>query len=375
MKSTQRGRDFLKAVLFGAIVSSLLDVRLVLALCLSLLIAAGLSEIILASATTGSIRIDLTDPHLSCFKDGSAVEEISVRMKRQRFVRVGISSIRGPRSVETISDESRSPSDRLSISFRPKYAGRFSGLTLTFEFLDPLGLFRKTLQVNREDFVIDCYPSSLLKEVRQSAPITLALGERTGRTHGSGQEFYSIDEYNSSVERKNIYWKKIASLPDERLLVKVREANIPQSLSIGLVKTVDREQTDLGWMDLACEGAGNLGTHIFSLGCDVILLFFSEGLVTKCEASDPLEFREALMQMSGAKPSDGERTSEILDVCDICVTGYKELEDNLLALEVARKPALVIEDPDSYPAALGNLTVIYTGSEDIGELVNRVVRR
>jgi hypothetical protein len=374
VKLTQRGRDFLKAVLFGTIISSLLDVRVVIALCLSLVLAAVISEIILASATTGSIRIELGDPHLTCFKDGTAVEDITVKMKRQRFVRVRVSSVKGPRSVEAIPDETESPSDQIRITFRPKYAGRFEGLYITFEFIDPLGLFRKTLQMTRDDFVIDIYPSSLLKEVRQSAPISLALGERAGRTHGSGQEFYSIDEYNSSIERKNIYWKKIASLPDERLLVKVREANIPQSLSIGLVKTIERDQTELQWMDLACEGAANLGTNIFSLGCDVILLFFFEGTIIRCEASDPLEFRECLMQMSSANPSDKERTSEILDVCDICVTGFKELQDDLLAQEVARKPALIIKDPDAFPAALGNLAVIYSGS-DIGELVNRVVRR
>jgi len=371
VKLTPRGRDFLKAVLFGAIVSSLLDVRLVLALCLSLLIAAGFSEIILASASTGSIKVELAEPHLSCFKDGNAVEEIRIRMKRQRFVRVLVSSVRGPKSVEAISNSS----EPLIFTFRPKFAGRFQGLFITFEFLDPLGLFRKTLQITRDDFVIDCYPSSLLKEVRQSAPMTLALGERTGRAHGSGQEFYSIDEYNSSVERKNIYWKKIASLPDERLLVKVREANIPQALTIGLVRTVEREQKELQWMDLACEGAGNLGTHIFALGCDVILVFFSEGRIETYEATDPLEFREHLMKMSGSSLSDKEQTSEILNLSDICVTGFKELEDSLLALEVSRKPALLIKDPDSFPKAMGPLSVVYTGAEEMGELVNRVVRR
>jgi hypothetical protein len=353
-------------------VASLLDVRVVLAVCLSLLFAAGLSELILAAATTGNVRVDLEDPHLTCFKEGEVVENVSIKYKRKRFVRVLVSSVKGPESVDTITNDS---SEGLSFTFKPRYAGQFQGLRVTFEFLDPLGLFRKTLEVVRDDFVIDCYPASLLKEVRQTAPLTLALGERTGRTHGSGQEFYSIDEYNPSVERKNIYWKKIASLPDERLLVKVREANIPHSVAIGLVKTSSRGPKDLEWMDIACEGAGILGTNIFSLGCDVILLFCSDDGIARCEASDLLEFREGLMQLSHSQASDTLRTSEILAEADICIAGFKELEDPLLAGEVARKPSLLIEDPDSHPRAVGNQSLVFTGTEDVGELVNRVIRR
>ena len=333
--------------------------------------AAGISEILLAASTTGSVRVDLEEPHLSCFKGGEAVENISIRYRRNRFVRVLVSSVKGPEGVETIANDS---TEALSLTFRPKYAGQFQGLRVTFDFLDPLGLFRKTLEVVRADLIIDCYPSSLLKEVRQAAPLTLALGERSGRTHGSGQEFYSIDEYNPSVEKKNIYWKKIASLPDERLLVKVREANIPQAITIGLVKTVPRE-TDLGWMDLACEAASDLGTHIFSLGCDVCLIFYKDEKISRLEAIDLQEFRESLMQMSRSQVAGMEFVSEILHECDICITGFKELEDGLLASEVARKPSLLIKDSEILPQTLGHLSLIYTGSEEVTELVNRVVRR
>lgn len=372
MKLAHRGRDYVRAALFGTVVASFLDVRVVLAVCLSLLIAAGISELILASSATGGVRIELEEPHLTCFKEGEATEKVTLRYRRRRFVRVTVSSIKGPNGVETVANDS---SESLSFTFRPKYSGRFQGLFVTFEFLDPLGLYRKTLPMVRNDFIIDCYPNSLLLSVRQSAPISLALGEKAGRTHGSGQEFYSIDEYSTSVERKNIYWKKIAALPDERLLVKIREANIPQFLSLGLVRTVDRESGELEWIDLACEGAGTLGMNIFSLGCGLILVFCSEGRVVRLEARDILEFRENLMQMSRSELSDDERTSQIVHESDICITGLKELEEDLLALEIARKPSLLIEDKGSYPNKVGNLSLIYTGKEDVSDLVNRVIRR
>jgi hypothetical protein len=372
VKLAQRGRDFLKAVLFAAIVSSILDVKLVLAACFSLLMAAGISEALLAASTTGQIRVDLEQPQLSCFKGGSVKERITIRYRRTRLVRVLVSAVKGPDGVDTVPNDS---TDALSLTFQPKYAGRFEGLRVTFDFLDPLGLFRKTLEVTREDFVIDCYPASLLKEVRQTPPITLALGERSGRSHGTGQEFYSIDEYNPSVEKKNIYWKKIASLPDERLLVKIRESNIPQAITIGLVRTVPRDTGDLEWMDLACEGAGDLGSHIFSLGCDVNLVYFNDDKLTNLETTDLLEFRQSLMRMSLSQLTGRDCVSEILYECDICITGFKELEDDLFAGEVARKPSLLIKEGDSLPRTLGNLSLIYSGIEDVEEIVNRVVRR
>ncbi len=283
-----------------------------------------------------------------------------------------IGSVKGPEGVDTITNDSK---EALSLTFRPKYAGRFIGLRASFDFLDPLGLFRKTIEVVREDFVIDCYPESLLKEVKQAAPITLALGERSGRSHGTGQEFYSIDEYNPSIEKKNIYWKKIASLPDERLLVKVREANIPQSITIGLIKTVPRESKDFEWMDLACEAAGDLGSHIFSLGCDVNLVFLKGERIANFETTDLLEFRQGLMEMSLSEVCGADPISKILHESDICITGFKELEDKLLARVIARKPAILIKDDENLPPILGNTSLIYTGREDVGGIVDRVIRR
>ncbi len=374
MKLTARGKDYLKACLYGAIISSLFDVRLIAALCLSLLVSAGLSELILARATEGNISVHFNDPHLVCFKQSEIRESFEINYKRRRFVKVRISSIRAPRGVETIPDETSQ--DSLRLIFRPKYAGRFQGLSATFEFKDPLELFSKFLQVTIDDFVLDCVPASLFKDIRATRPMALALGEKIGRTHGSGQEFYSIDEYNSLVERKNIFWKKIASMPDERLLVKVRESNIPKFLTLGLIRASNRgEEERLEWTDRSCEGVALLGKNIFALGCSVNLIFQGPAGLVRLEALDLPELSEAVMQLSTAQISDVESTSELLYKSDICITGLKELDADLLAVAVARKPCLLIQDEKTFPAVIGNLSVIFTGEEDVSELVEKVVGR
>ena len=90
-------------------------------------------------------------------------------------------------------------------------------------------------------------------------------------------------------------------------------------------------------MDIACEGAGILGKNIFGLGCEVKLIFNSGNAVARLEASDLSELGEAIMQMSLSDKNDIESTSEILSDSDVCITGLKELEVELLALAIARK--------------------------------------
>ncbi len=371
MKLTKRGKDFLTATLAGTITASIVDIKIVLALCLSLIIAALLSEIILARAFRNSIEITPTVSHVACFKGEESRTGLKICSPSRRLVSVTLSNVVLPEGIEANVDDSDTNMPNLLI--KPLYAGRFSGLSAQFELKDTLGLFSKRVELEAEDFVIDCYPSSLLKEIRLARPLSIVLGEREGTTHGSGMEFYSLEEYTTGTDRKNILWKKVASMPDERLMVKVRETNIPKSLFISLIQTVQRGKHSIPWVDCACEGVGSLGKIILQIGCDVHLLFDSGGRVASIKAADTSELSEALMQMSTARFSDLDTASLLLTRADICVTGFIELQNELLASEVARKPVLLIGDEDASPSNVGDLAVIYTPEQDLAPLVNRVV--
>ena len=372
MKLTNRGKDFLKASLVGAIASSIFDVRLFVALCLTLALCAALSQLTLVFASRKNIEIVFDDIHLSCFKGGSAQETVHVASRRRRLIGVSVSEIRAPNGVDAEID--REDPDSKTFLFRPRYAGRFVGLTAKLELRDPLELFRKSISITQADFTIDCYPSSLLTDIRASRPVTLALGERTGRVRGSGQEFHSIEDYHQSVERKNILWKKIAAMPDERLLVKVRESNIPKTLTIGLIKTV-RRQDHLRWTDLACEATAILGKTILAIGCDVQIEFASIGGVAKRYVTELSGLSDAIMEMSSAGLSSIEIVSEILSESDVCVTGLREIESDLVAGPVAKKPAVLVEEEGIFPKLIGDSAIVFNGDQDVGELVNKVVGR
>ena len=153
----------------------------------------------------------------------------------------------------------------MTFSFEPEYAGRFEGLTVTFELRDPLQLFHKTMQISRPDFIIDSLPISLLADVRVARPMSMTLGERTGRTHGAGQEFYALDEYTNQVEKHDIMWKAVARMPDDnKLIVKVRESNIPKTLKIGILRLEQRKaEEELGGQTSPAKARANWGILSF----------------------------------------------------------------------------------------------------------------
>ena len=374
VKLTKRGADYLKACLVTATICSLLNVRMLVALSLAMMIAALISQVILVTASSKNISVELEKPHLSVFKGDSVIERVRIHSKRRRFVSLRIVSLKGPEGVGSTSTDITQ--DAIDFSFEPHYAGRFTGLSAVFELNDPLQLFSKKMEISRPDLTIDSLPRSLVADIRVARPMSITLGERTGRTHGAGQEFYALDDYKTSSEKRDIMWKAVARMPDDKLIVRIRESNIPKTLSVGLVRTVPRKADEEGlrWMDLACEGAGTLGQIILLIGCDVELIYKGAEKAESAYASNLHELSSAIMEMSSSGgPAEEEEILSIVSDSDICITGMKELEDELFARLLFRKPSLLISESEVAPIAVGNLSIVFTGTEDVNRLVNSVV--
>jgi hypothetical protein len=373
VKLTQRGKDYLKAIILGTIVATIFDIKIALALCLSLIFTAILSEVILRSSRAKTIEIKFENTHPTCFKGDEVNQKVSLISPRSRGVSITLMSVETPPGVEPIAREQNS--DSLSFSFRPRYAGRFSGLTVNFELSDPLGLFARTVRTSKQDYVIDSYPLSVLQEVRASRPIMLSIGDRSAKTRGTGQEFYAVDEYKSAVEKRDIMWKKVAAMPDERLLVKIRESNIPHVIRVALLQMTERWPDSLTFMDLSCEGVALLGKHAFADGCDLELSFVAEGKAVSKLATEPGELSDAIMEMSSTETDRSQAVLELLSDCDICVTGLREIQDRTFANAIAKKPALLIKDDNTFPPNIDERAVIFDGAQDVSVLVSRVVGR
>ena len=161
-------------------------------------------------------------------------------------------------------------------------------------------------------------------------------------------------------------------MPDERLLVKKRAVNLPKSINIALIHTEDRGEDSLKWMDSACEGVAGIGKIILKIGCDVEITYDAGGMVVSEIATDIGELAEVIMKMSTSTGSDLYKTSLLLPKADICITGFKELQNGQLASAIARKPTLLIVDSGVPLTELSDLAIIYEPNQDLTQLIRRV---
>ena len=358
-----------------AIISSILDVKITLALSLTLILSATLSQILLGTASQRNIAVSIDDKSkkMTLFKGEVGSASIKIVSSRTRFVSVRVSSIRGPDGLEVTIDSEEN--DRITLRTMPNYAGRFSGLTAFFDLSDPLGLFQKRLTITLLDFTVDSLPKSLLLDVRDVRPISLTLGERAGKSAGYGQEFFALDEYRPSNERRAILWKRVARATDDKLVIKVRESNIPKTQKITLISWANRYSAEkLRLVDLACEGAGLIGKTLLSIGCDIELIFVKEGEVRIAHATDIFELSRSLLEMSTSDLASDDQTYSLLSESDICITGLKELEESqAFASELASKPTLLIREEGATPQRISDLSLLFSGTEDVSKLIRGVI--
>lgn len=376
MNLTKKGRDYIKAIILLSIVASLLDVSIMLALSFTLSIVAVISFLIVLSVTRSNTKVVIDPVAVRGFKGDELVTSVVLIFKRARWITVNLSSVEGPFGVDT---KFKMEDNVAKVSIKSKYAGNYSGLTLQLEVRDVLDLFSKKIQAIYTDFILDSLPSSMLVPIAHSRPLPLALGDRSGRSPGSSLELYALDDYQPYTETKNILWKRVARMPDERLIIRIRDSSIPRVIRVGVIRNIVRMKEDrLVWMDLVCEGIGSMGNNLLATGCSI------EVISTSLEGEDPIvinnvtnldELSNALMGLSDP-PNPGKENRNLFDViarADIIVCGMKELQDRVLSLAISKKPTLMIAEENAAPFLVGQQAMIYTGVEDVRKLISKVL--
>ncbi len=395
MKLTARGRDYFQAVIILALLSVVLDANVMLALALTLAIVALVCFLIVRSVSEFNTVLVFDPSRLSSFKGEEAQTKVHVQLLRARWVRAGVGAVESPSGVEskfTISAE-----NTLSIRMKTRYAGRFEGFAVRLQVTDILNLFSKEIATLYADFRLDSLPVSLLAPIPTSKPMPLTLGESSTRSPGSSLELYALDQYQPYSETKNVLWKRVARMPDERLIVRVRESSIPRLIRIGFIaidnrfrdltlsEKVDQQEavgtSELFWKDMICESLGAIGNLILSLGCEIEISHTGEkeekpGIVSET-VNDFGDLAGAIMNLWEA-PENGERNEnlfEVIAMSDIIICGMRDLADESIAPAVSRKPALVISEKWTEPAYIGRQAFVYTGVEDLKQFVVKVVDR
>jgi uncharacterized protein (DUF58 family) len=353
---------------------------LILLLCFVLSLIALASFILVKKMTPDRQSLKISPKNVVRGLKGEELKaSVELSSHDEKWCSVEISEVIAPPGVEV--KQSRTSKHTLELSLIPRFAGTFRGLLIRTEVRDQVGLFARSLSVEVADFEIESLPLSLLASVQKAMPFLLALGERTAGTRGSGQEFYSIDDYKPFGETKDILWKRVARMPDEKLVVKLRESNLPKVVKIGLVEFAERSREErLRWMDLCSEGVALLSKSLLGARCRVSLIHRSvTGAVGENTAENESELVDALSIMGSAAPATSKMmidsySTDILNRSDIIVTGLKEMQESNFAGAVSRKPSLIIKEEAS-PTIVSEHSVIFTGEEDVRRLIARAVQR
>jgi hypothetical protein len=278
------------------------------------------------------------------------------------------------------------PDGRMRLRFLGKYAGRTAGVRVGISLTDPLKLVRRHDEVVHTDFILDTLPLSLLFKVAPRRLTVFGFGEQPTGYPGPGQELYGLDEYHSTMDTKDIIWKRVAKSPDEALIARVREASVRDVVTVGVVHFAERGEERAAWVDKLCEALGQVGKEVFVLGASVTLHYKSPGAadkgeggkseeevlgITHARAKDVHELAEAVMACSVAPAS--RDIEGVVSGSDFIVTGLKELEDEQMAMVIAEKPLLLISEEASPSSAFTEGSVIWTGKENLFPLVRKML--
>jgi hypothetical protein len=188
---------------------------------------------------------------------------------------------------------------------------------------------------------------------------------------------------------KDIIWKRVARSPDETLVARVREANVRDVVRVGVVRFAERGEDRTAWTDLLCEALGYIGKEAFEMGASFTVLYHSpQGVerrdrgkvqeerslgLTQARATDLPELAEVVMSCSVA--SGSREIDAVVDDSDFVITGLRELEDEKMAAVISDKPMLLIYDEASPPSTFADRSVIYSGNENLLQLVRNMLER
>jgi len=355
----------------------LLDVKITLALSFALSVIAAVSLLTLRLSRGDVAVLSVQPQRLRAFKLERAVLTLNVTRARRRrwwmgWLSLRVDTVRMPGGVDA---SFRAVSQTaVEVTAIPRYAGRYRGLGAKYELNDPLGIFGEFGEAEFEDFTIDVLPLALLAPARGVVIPAVTMGEKPAGRRGAAQELYAIDEYHPFAETKEILWKRAAArTPDERLLIRVREANIPRSLKIGLLEAVERGSGRPVWMDSTTEAVAAIGMILLRGGTEVEVLRSSPGGVAHLRASNPDELANLVVEMW--TPIDASRLPDVATEADFLVTGLEELDRTAVSEAARGKPSLLVLGGPGSPPRMTGRTTVYTGAESVVRVVSEVLAR
>ncbi len=341
-----------------------------MALALSLAAAAVISYVVLRFSPEKSFEVSLGPGQRRTFKGGTLTYPLLFRAAGEDDMTF-VELVQMPEGVQAVLQTTEGEGRSLVVSSR--FAGVFTGFSLKVGIGDLLGLFNR-YEGRRLELAAEFLPTSLLAKLEGVAVSAAMLGDRPAGSRGSGQEFYTAELYDSSHDSKGILWRRQAMLEGDNLMVRVGEANIPEILTVSLIEEEKRTPRELpGWMDLASEAISLIGVSVIATGSSVRVIHQVGNDVTVSEAKNITGLADLLAWLW--HESAGKEITHLRpEDASIIVTGKGEIENPRILGLLLKKPSVVLSYTGGMVAHGANV-VFFTGKENIGLLVNRVLSR
>ncbi len=362
MRLTERGRDYLLAVLLLETVGLAIGASLFAALALALAFTALISLVLLKLRVSSSLDISTNESRIRLFKHQEGRLTLTLRGKRDRWTSPKVESVAFDGAVETrvLAD-----GEDYVVRVKPLKAGRFAGFRIHVGLSDVIGLFSVRRRVVLEQVVMDSLPISLLSRAGAERTFPVIIGEIPAGYPGKGQEFYGIETYSEHSESRDILWKRAANSPHRPLLARVREANSPESVSIMVAHGEIGEESRADCIDIQCEALGSLGGTLLANGVEAVIVG-PDGVSRPAKTEE--ELADAIMETSGVGVAAvrGEiRTGELG-----ILVAVGDLPGNAMAY-LGRRPVVFVGNKRRHP--LDRYSVDFTGAEDLSRVVGLVL--
>lgn len=358
------------AVLIVSLVSAVGNFGWGLALAFSLSLASVLSLLILYGSPKRRFHVTTNPRRLRAFKaERMRCSLLTGGEGAEAGIDVQLVGAPEGLQVRHVSGEG----GRHELAIYSTLAGSFGGLKVGVSMNDRLGLYAR-YEEHYLDLVVESLPMALRSRTLPWATIAQTLGELPSGTRGFAQEFYTAELYDTSRDAKDILWSRVAEVGNDEFMVKVREANIVDVLTVCLVAGGSREGKQLDiWRDLALEAIAQIGVAVLRCGASFKVVQSRGDAAWVTQAHDLRSLADLSMQVSRYEGVEipvleGLRASSLL------ITGEPELRLPEVFRLALRVPTVVISFQRK-GFAPGFEVSFFTGSEDLTGLVNRVLGR
>jgi uncharacterized protein (DUF58 family) len=332
------------------------------------LAAMALVSLVWFRASTQSADISTSLKRLRAFKNESKTIPLQIHSNASRGMRLKLVSVGGQAGLESELRERGDGATELLL--RSRYAGRSEQLTADFQTTDPLGLFVRRITVHL-DLTYESLPLALKTPSPPIAIYPLSYGDSPSGRKGPGLELYAVGRYQPAQDPRDIMWKKAAGMTDESLPMREREANVRKSVRVMVAVRSGSEEERARRNDLVAEAIARVGKQLLSAGTEVEigLAMSSRQNSQMVRASNLKELADAtlLEWTSEAVPRSMKRSP-----CDILIIGPSEFRDDSTLATAGSARLLLVTDEKLSLAHTPNGVTVFSGKEDLTNLIASV---